>query len=407
MSKKFLKFNSFILTIVGIIILTLSTSYMLYILSIPSESNSWDDLGKMFIVIGIFIIYILSSTLLISGIGTFHYLKGKNTYRLCMVFDIIGIILCSILTFLLIYLDILNIFSDYYNGNVNTYLKVILTIIIFLIFICPLMINAIILYKEKNSLSYKNLWNHYKIIIIGILIIFLILIGYNVFKLNIIKTNKIMIDDNNTYSYSDFIFQLKSRNLIYDLPVEKKELTSLKEITALDSNNKYGYRFTNGSYTDSYTLSVNTDRKFRMFVYDSYASLIKKNDKTANYYYIGPEDWFINWYIYYIDGKIYAAIGNESEYGSGHEISLSTTKYGVIVSEEKEITIYNSQKNYYVKGGGIIDTVSGTQKSGFPTTSDIYNKNCMKIKVVNKINAKTLDEIARELSPQYWKTYKK
>ena len=406
-SKKFLKLNSLFLIIIGVILLVLSTIYMFYTISTPSEPNSWDDLGKFFIVIGTIIVYILSSPLVISGIGTLHYLKEKNNYKLCIIFNIIGIILYGVFIFLFIYSDVLNIFSDYYNGNVNVGLKIILTIIISFIFVCPLFANTIILYKEKNDLSYKNLWNRYRIIIIGIIAFILILVCYNMFKLSIINTKKIEVTENNVYSYSDFESQLKSRNLMYKLPAGKSELTSPKEISALDSSSKYGYRFSTGSYTDSYMLSINTDRKFPMFVYDSYTSLIKKSSKTASYYYIGPEDWYINWYIYYVNGKIYAAIGDESEYGSGWETSLSTTKYGVVVSEEDEIITYNSQKNYYVKGGGIIDTNSGTQRSEFPTTSDLYNKKCMKIRVVDKINAKTLDRIAKELSPQYWKEYKK
>lgn len=406
MNKKILKLNSWILTIIGVIVLVFSTVYMFYIISIPSKPNSWDDLGKIFIVLSTIIVYILSSTLVISGIGTLHYLKGKNNYKLCIIFNIIGIILYGIFIFLFIYSDVLNIFSDYYNGNVNVSLKIILTTIIFLIFVCPLIVNAIILYKEKNDLSYKNLLNRHRIIIIGIIAFILIFVCYNIFKLSIVNTNKIEVTENNIYSYSDFVSQLKNRNLMYKLPAGKSELTGSKEISALDSSSKYGYRFSSGSYTDSYRLSINTDRKFPMFVYDSYTSLIKKSDKTASYYYIGPEDWYINWYIYYVNGKIYAAIGDESEYGSGWETSLSTTKYGVVVSEEDEITIYNSQKNYYVKGGGIIDTRSGMQRSEFPTTSDIYNKKCMKVRVVEKINAETLDKIARELSPQYWKVYK-
>ena len=406
MSKKILKLNSWILTIIGVVVLVLSTVYMFYTISIPSEPNSWDDLGKYFIVLSTIIIYILSSSLVISGIGTLHYLKGKNNYKLCIRSNIIGIILYGIFIFLFIYSDVLNIFSDYYNGNVNVSLKIILTTIISLIFVCPLIVNAIILYKEKNDLSYKNLLNRHRIIIIGIIAFILIFVCYNIFKLSIVNTNKIEVTENNIYSYSDFESQLKNRNLKYKLPAGKSELTGSKEISALDSSSKYGYHFSGGSYTDSYILSIDTDRKFPMFVYDSYTSLIKKSDKTASYYYIGPEDWYINWYIYYINGKIYAAIGDESEYGRGWETSLSTTKYGVVVSEEDEITIYNSQKNYYVKGGGIIDTSSGMQRSEFPTTSDVYNIKCMKVRVVDKVNAETLDKIARELSPQYWKVYK-
>ena len=203
MSKKILKLNSWILTIIGVIVLVLSTVYMFYTISIPSEPNSWDDLGKFFIVISTIIIYILSSSLVISGIGTLHYLKGKNNYKLCIRSNIIGIILYGIFIFLFIYSDVLNIFSDDYNGNVNVSLKIILTTIISLIFVCPLVVNAIILYKEKNDLSYKNLLNRHRIIIIGIIAFILIFVCYNIFKLSIVNTNKIEVTENNIYSYSD------------------------------------------------------------------------------------------------------------------------------------------------------------------------------------------------------------
>lgn len=406
MNKKILKINSWILIIIGIVLMLFSTIYTAYSISIPSTPNSWDDLGKFIIVIGTVIVYLLSSPLVISGIGTLHYLKGKNTYKLCVIFNIIGIILYSLFIFLFIFFDILNIFNDYYNGNVYTGLKIIFSMITLFLFVCPLIINMIGLYKEKNDLKYKIIWHRYRFVVIGMIVIILIIISYNLFKFNVINTNKIDVTEDNIYSYSDFKFELESRNLIYELPKNKSELTSQHEINALDSSSKYGYAFSSGPYTDSYRLSVNTDRKFPMFVYDSYSSLIKKSNKTADYYYIGPEDWYINWYIYYINGKIYAAIGEESEYGSGWETSLSTTKYGVVVSEERDITIYNSKNNYFVKGGGILDTRSGTQRSGFPTTTDIYNENCMEIKVVDNVNAETLDKIAKELSPQYWKVYK-
>lgn len=391
MSKKILKLNSWILTIIGIIVLVFSTINMFYTISIPSEPNSWDDLGKFFIVIETIIVYILSSPLVVSGIGTLHYLKGKNNYKLCVIFNIIGIILYGIFIFLFIYSDVLNIFSDYYNGNVNVGLKIILTTIISLIFVCPLIVNTIILYKEKNNLSYKNLLNRYQIIIIGIIAFILILVCYNILKLSVINTNKIEVTENNIYSYSDFKSQLESRNLI-----QKNKITQ-SEISALDSSSKYGYRFSEGTYTNSYMLSINTDKKFPLFVYESYTSLIKRND-TTGYYSIGLHDWYVNWFIYYVDGNIYAAFDDVSNYAGNDEISQAQKKYNIVVSEENNITIYNWKKNNFVKGGCIIDSRSGMQRSGFPTTSDTYNRKCMKVRVVDKINAETLDSIAKEIS---------
>lgn len=405
MNKKVLKINSWVLIIIGALLMLLSTIHMFGIILIPSDPNSWDDLGKFFILVATFIFYLLNSPLIISGISTLKYLKGKNTYKLDKIFSLLGIILYIIFIVLFIHFDILDIFNDYANGNVYIELKILCSIIIFVLCICPLIINAVVLYKDKNNLSNKDIWHRYRFLIFGIIIIILIVIFYNLYRFNIINKNKIEVTEDNVYSYSDFKSNLESRNLIYDLPKNKHELTGSKEIIALDSNNKYGYSFSKG-YTDSNILSVNTDRKFPLFVYDSYTSLIKKSDKTADYYFIGPEDWYINWYIYYVNGKIYAAIGDESEYGGIWKTTLSTTEYGVIVSEEEDITIYNFKNNYFVKGGGILDTTSGSLSINFPTTTDIYNDKCMKIRVVDRVDAETLDKIAKELSPQYWKAYK-
>ena len=407
MNKIILKINSWLLIIIGFIPIILSFIYMIGIVVEPSTPNSWDDLGKFIVVIGTIIVCSLNIPLIISGISTLKYIKGKNTYKLSKNLSIIGIVLYTIFIIEIIFVDVLGGFVDYVTGDINIKLKIIYSSIILFVFILPLLINIIELYKNKNSIRFKNLWRYYAFGFIVIGVVALGIIIYSLYRTSIINTNKIEVTEKNTYTYSDFKSELEKRGLVYKLPEGKMELTTTKDISAYDSNSKYGYEFSSGSYTDSYRLSVNTNRKFPMFVYDSYTSLIKKSDQTASYYYIGPEDWYINWYIYYIDGKIYAAIGDESEYGRMWETSLSKTKYGVVVSEEKDITIYNAKNNYYVKGGGILDTLSGTQRRSFPTVTDIYNEKCMKIRVVDKVDAETLDEIARELSPQYWKVYKK
>ena len=238
---------------------------------------------------------------------------------------------------------------------------------------------------------------------IASVIIFIILdiTTYELYKYNDTDIDIIDVTDKNVYSYSDFKQQLEYRKLIYKLPNNKLELAGNKEITAFDSRSEYGYEFTEYSDTDSYSLSVKTKRKFPLFVYDTYTSLIKKSSKTASYYYIGPEDWYITWYIYYVNGNIYAAIGDESEYGAGWETSLSTTKYGIVISEKKKITVYDAKDNKFIKGECIIDTTSG-----YPTISYKKHRKCMDIRVVDRVDAETLDKIAKELSPQYWKKYK-
>lgn len=46
MNKKLLKVNSWILKIVGSTLIIISTIFLISTLSVPSEPNSWDDLGK-------------------------------------------------------------------------------------------------------------------------------------------------------------------------------------------------------------------------------------------------------------------------------------------------------------------------------------------------------------------------
>ena len=76
MNKKILKINSWILIIIGVVLMLFSTIYMAYSISIPSTPNSWDDLGKFIIVIGTVIVYLLSLSFLLNGTG--HGVKDKN-----------------------------------------------------------------------------------------------------------------------------------------------------------------------------------------------------------------------------------------------------------------------------------------------------------------------------------------
>ena len=406
MNKSIMKVNSWISIILAIAIMLITSIYLVNVISVPSRPNSWDDLGKFFAVCGAVIIYIMNTPLIITGLFTLKYIKKNKFYKTCMTFNIIGIILFCAFISLFIIRDELGVFADYYNGNVNVGLKTILAVVLFVLFVLPLIINSILLYKDKNNLESKALFNKFRVLIIVLVIIAIVLAGYYLIRFLIIGVNTIKVTDNNTYTYAEFKSELIKRKLVYNLPEDMMKLAGREDIFALDSNSKYGYEFSNGTYTDSYLLSVDTTRKFPLFVYESYTSLIKKSEKTASYYTIGPEDWYITWNIYYVNGTIYAAIGDESEYGSMWSTSLSRTRYGVVVSEEDKITVYNSQGNYFVKGGCVVDTSSGMQRSSFPTTKDIYGSGCMKIRVVDRVDAETLDKIAKELSPRYWDEYR-
>lgn len=221
---------------------------------------------------------------------------------------------------------------------------------------------------------------------------------------------KIEVTEDKLISYDEFKEELVKRGFIYDIPEDKYFLAGKTDIKALDAEKPMtGYSFTEvKDYDiDSSLLSSKTTKKFPFFIYDTYTSLIKKSDNTADYYTIGPEDWYITWYICYVNGSFYAIIGDESEYGKNWECSLAKTDYAIVVSEKNEdITIYNAEGNYFVEGGGILDNTSGYARYGYPETSDEFTEDCMKIRVVDELNAETLDKISKELSPEYWKVYK-
>ena len=403
MNKKILKWNSFVLIGIGICVLFIAViiGILAVRLTFSMSPNSWDGLGV--------IVYIFLDAMLIGinvpsflcGVNALKYLKNENNTihrRLSIVFGVISLLIQCIS----IYVVFTTVSFDYNSQEAYVNQKNIALLVYFVIFVLPILVNIIQLIKIKYNLNFSKLKYLYVFLIIVITITLGIIIKVNVQRKSIIESNIIKVTENNKYSYSEFDAELRNRKLKYKLPREKYELSTNNDIFALDYDSEIEYAFSSGSYTDSYRLSVNTDRKFPMFIYDSYVSLIKKSDETEAYYYIGPEDWWISWNIYFINGHIYAAIEDESIYGSMRTNHLSKTEYGIIVSEENELTIYNKKNNYFVKGGGIIDTESGYQRRPFPTTTDIYNDKCMKIRVVDKINAETLDKIAKELSPRYW-----
>ena len=234
------------------------------------------------------------------------------------------------------------------------------------------------LYTEKNKLTYKDVFHRFKFIIIGIIVVILVNIGYMIFRGIIVNGNKIAVTEDNVFSISDFKYQLESRNLIYNESPEDHIYISHNNLFAVDSSphsivSEQIYNLYPGRYGN---ISINSNKKYPMFMYDSHISFIKRIDKNnkSNNYWEGNEDAHIAWYIYYVNGEIYAAV--------------------------YEITIYNTQENCYIKGGGILETGDNAVLANFPVTTDVYDNRCMKIKVVDRVDGNTLDKIAHELASQ-------
>ena len=397
---------SILIILLGAFLVIFPSRLMIPVLLKPSDPNSWDDLGKIIMLPGLLGALVSGSLFFTSGIFSILFLKNTNKtsrYHFPIIVDIIAIIISIAITIFL-ELDPFDLYKSYVNGLIDYFRKQHHQIVIFITITPPFLIHLLALYKEKNNYTLWALIKKLKYYIIVVALIVTIIIA-NIFinkaQQSSIKT--IEITNNNTYYYSDFMKELKNRNLINETDDDKTQLASFQTISAYDSTTPYGFKFSSGSYHDGYYLSTDSKRKFPCFVYESYTSLIKKHPSTAKYYSIGPEDWFINWNIYFINGKIYAAFDEESEYGSMWSTSPKGTKFATVISEEDTMTIYNAQFNYYVEGGGILDTASGDQRISLPTVSDTYNDKCMKIRKVNNINSETLDKIAKELSPRLWK----
>lgn len=412
MSKYINKFIIILLSILmilaGLCIIILSSRLLIPSLIEPSTPNSLDDLSKAIISLELIGFWTSGAIFLTPSLLSILFLKNKSIikYHFAIIIDIIAIILSIIIT-IIIGLDPFRVFENYTNGFIDYHAKHNCQIIFLVGTATPFLIQLLALYKEKNNFTLWTLIKKIKYYIIAVILIIAI-ITTNIFinKAKQASLKTIEITSNNTYTCSDFTKELKNRNLINETEGNQKQLASFQIINAYDSSTPYGHQFSLGSYQDSFNLSKESDKKFPCFVYESYTSLIQKHPSTAKYYTIGPEDWYINWNIYYINGKIYAAFSKESEYGSMWSTSPKGTKFATVISEEDTMTIYNAQYNYYVENGGIIDTSSGTQRISLPTFSDKYNDKCMKIRKVDKINAETLDKIAKELSPKLWETKK-
>lgn len=132
MEKKLLKINAWILIIIGLYILV---------------SNIFPSVIFGFVkYVELFSYCLVSASSIISGIGTLSYLKGKNTYKKCIIFDMIGSTLYCLFRFF-VYLKYL----FFCNNYINMVFDIKLEIIVIFIFVGPFIFNIIGLYKHKNN----------------------------------------------------------------------------------------------------------------------------------------------------------------------------------------------------------------------------------------------------------------
>ncbi|MBQ9011760.1 MAG: hypothetical protein IJ093_03835 [Bacilli bacterium] len=402
--SKWLKVASII--VVAVSLLIVAVAVFMFINSIigfmtPNEQGSWDGLTDFLLLIGSGYLVTMTFPSLVAGILGIRYSKGKSKLNTCLIWAIVAII---------VYL--FNIFSfAYYPGAFTsfsldyspTYERSKFIVMTMIIMCLPLVLYLIGIYKEEFEKGYfKNFCFNHKWVFAVIGILLCLLVGYLLFKTMPYRAStKIDVNESKLPTLGDFVLELKDRGFVYELPEEMKDLTEINEISVELKNYEYSVNFSIASANEA----QNKNKKFPLYVYDGYASLIEKSPSTAKYYTKGPEDWWISWHIYSVNGQIYAAIGNESELGKSWQTDLFKTKYSTIVSEKSKITTYNRVKNQFYYGGCIKDVNSTTQKVSLPETIDYTDSSCTKITVVDRVDAETLDKISKELSPRYWLEY--
>ena len=137
---------------------------------------------------------------------------------------------------------------------------------------------------------------------------------------------------------------------------------------------------------------------FNFYIFSGYKSLIEKSPKTADYYTIGPDDWWVEWNIYESNGQIFAAISYESKINSVRTKDLFDKQSIQIVAEKKEITTYNWEGDYYVNNGCLVSTTASTNMMSFPKMYDSgLGHKCANVYVVDRVDAKTLDNLAKQI----------
>lgn len=212
-------------------------------------------------------------------------------------------------------------------------------------------------------------------IIISIVSIALLIFAYK--TISYYSSTQKVIED--IASISDFKNELIERNLY----------TEENLLFGVDNKDKNIHKI---------SFDSNLDEKYPSYIYYGY----KTKNMSKN---INKKEDYLNWIIYYINGRMYAALVDyyESSYPNSYHI------YSSVLGEEKEIYLYNMEENYYEKvniekdgiltenlyyrGNGMYISIETLNKSSFG-----YNEYlCKKYEVTDKIQSDILDNYANIL----------
>ena len=145
----------------------------------------------------------------------------------------------------------------------------------------------------------------------------------------------------------------------------------------------------------------NLNEKYPSYIYYGYKT--KNVSKNINKY-----DDYLNWIIYYTNGKLYAVLGDfdDSQLFSQDYYSIELSYCGNILSEDEEIYTYNWEKNYYeninIKKDGIsIEPLRYYYKDGTHINVDVLKKFSYyflhNYEITDKIDSNMLDIYANNL----------
>lgn len=181
-------------------------------------------------------------------------------------------------------------------------------------------------------------------------------------------------------SINDFKNELKARNLY----------TEENLLFGVDNKGKNIHKI---------SFYSNLNEKYPSYIYYGY----KTKNVSKNIYKYAD---YLNWIIYYTNGKLYAVLGDfdDSQFQDYYSIELSYC--GNILSEDEEIYTYNWEKNYYEninfeKDGISIEPLRYYYKDGTHINVDVLKKFSdyflHNYEITDKIDSNMLDIYANNL----------
>ena len=356
-------------------------------ISLIASNGGWSGLGAMIALFGAILISSLAAPIVLTAVSGRKYIKGEavDGVKRCIFWTRISMVV-NLLVILFFTLNYLQTGSTSFRDN-TTMVKVLFFAISFFITEAPLSFFMAGCLLEEGNKNAKYVAFVPAAIIVGVIVIaFIPIIPFD------IGVEKIPGSEANLHTLGEFNQILRDRGFVYDYEPGMSELTHVKQISAVEPGYEYERDYSVGYDKD-------LDKKFSFYTYDGYASLIEKSSKTAKYYTKGPEDWWILWDIYDSNGQIFAAVSEESKKDTSWTDSIFKRSPIQIVAEKSEITTYNWGGDYFVEGGCISDTKSTITRRSFPEMHDVASgNNCGKVYVVDKVDAETLDALAKKIA---------